>query len=373
MGNCGGANLLMLDNSTNQILNSLFDIASNIQIKANFCIQHPNYQPFALPATIAHRFQQNSPDLQHKYLALLLRNFLHGIYYNGSLQTALSFTNQSNYSPHKNLEQNYNVGIDWDFYEQLHQNNHGIGHYDSNWQVLSIEPDQTIAVTKDNLTLYVEQECYLKSSHKSVRVGDLIAIWMPKNRLQNGCYVAVSNLGQENQITAATNLGVGRIYFHITPLGAIALMNILTQELTPTNIPFSFQVLYNPTSYGRYDAGILHFQRQDYPEIHNILEAVYKQHQCYFQPEIPLFTKFLAPGLSLAEEPNQKFAPQESFGMNRCQIVANALLEAWEKGKNALEERMGLIEQHFAQHLIDVQRPYLNPHSEDIYIPILLS
>ncbi|MBD2296601.1 hypothetical protein H6G06_24745 [Anabaena sphaerica FACHB-251] len=361
----------MLDNSTNQILNSLFDIASNIQISPNFCIQHPNYQPFALPATVANRFKHNSPDLQHKYLALLLRNFLHGIYYNGSLQTVLSVdADHGDYSPPKNLERNYTVGIDWDFYEQLHQNNHGIGHYDPNWEVLRLEPDRTIAVTKNNLTLYVEPECYLKSSKKSVRVGDLIAIWMPKNRLQNGCYIAVSNLGQERQVTSEANLGVGRIYFNFSPLGAIALMDTLTQQLNNANIPFSFEVLYNPGAYGRYDAGILHFERQNYPAIHKILQAVYKQHQSYFQPEIPLFTKFLAPGLSLAEEPNQKFAAQESFGMNRCQIVANALLEAWEKGKNAIEERMRIIDQHFAQHLIDVQRPYLNPSSEDIYIPL---
>lgn len=361
----------MLDNSTNQILNSLFDIASNIQISPNFSIQHPNYQPFSLPATVANRFKQNSPDLQHKYLALLLRNFLHGIYYNGSLQTVLSInTDHSNYSPPKNLEQNYNVGIDWDFYEQLHQNNHGIGHYDPNWQVLRLEPDKTIAVTKSDLTLYVDPKCYLKSSKKSVKVGDLIAIWMPKNRLQNGCYMAVSNLGQERQITSAANLGIGRIYFNFTALGAIALMDTLTKQLNNANIPFSFEVLYNPGAYGRYDAGILHFERQDYPAIHKILQVVYQQHHSYFQPEIPLFTKFLAPGLSLAEEPSQKFAAQESFGMNRCQIVANALLEAWEKGKNAIEERMPIIDQHFAQHLIDVQRPYLNPSSEDIYIPL---
>ena len=74
----------MLDYSTNQLLNSLFDIASNIQIEPNFCIHHPNYQPFALPTKVADRFQQNSPALQHKYLTLLLRNFLYGIYYNGS-------------------------------------------------------------------------------------------------------------------------------------------------------------------------------------------------------------------------------------------------------------------------------------------------
>jgi hypothetical protein len=359
----------MLDNSTNHIINSLFDIASNIQISPNFCIQHPNYQPFALPATVANRFKHNSPDLQHKYLALLLRNFLHGIYYNGSLQTVLSVNaDHGNYSPHKSLEENYNVGIDGDFYEQLHQNNHGIGHYDSSWEVLRLEPDQSIAVTKNDLTLYVEPECYLKSSKKSVKPGDLIAIWMPKNRLHNGCYVAVSNLGQERKITSEANLGVGRIYFNFTPLGAIVLMDTLTQKLNNANIPFSFEVLYNPGSYGRYDAGTLHFERQDYPVIHKILQAAYTQHQSYFHPEIPLFTKFLAPGLSLSEEPNQKFAAQESFGMNRCQIVANALLEAWEKGKNAIEERIQIIDKHFAQHLIDVQRPYLNPSSEDIYI-----
>jgi hypothetical protein len=361
----------MFNNSHNPIFNSLFDIASNIQIEPNFCIQHPNYQPFALPTTVVNRFKQNSPDIQHKYLALLLRNFLHGIYYNGSLQNILSVNGEhSIYSLPKSLDANYNVGIDWDFYEQLHQHNHGIGNNDSNWQVLTIEPDTTIAVTKNNLTLYVEPECYIKSGRKSLKPGDLITIWMPKNRLQNGCYIAVGNLGQESQNISKINLEVGRIYFNFNPSGAIALMDTLTQQLNNAHIAFSFEVLYNPTAYGRYDAGTLHFQRQDYPAIHKIIQVAYKEHQSYFQPQTPLFTKCLAPGLSLAEEPNQKFAPQESFGMNRCQIVANALLEAWEKGKNAIEERIQIINKHFEEHLIDVHRPYLNPSSEDIYIPL---
>jgi hypothetical protein len=100
------------------------------------------------------------------------------------------------------------------------------------------------------------------------------------------------------------------------------------------------------------------------------LQFVYQENQAYFRPEIPLFTKFLAPGLGLAEEPTQKFTAQESFGMNRCQILANALLEAWQKGKNAVEERMKSIHQHFQDHSIDLQRPYLNPTSKDIYLPI---
>ncbi|WP_017655478.1 T3SS effector HopA1 family protein [Fortiea contorta] len=361
----------MLNSTINQSLNSLFDIAGNIQIEPNFRIYHPNYQPFALPTKIADRFQQNSPDLQHKYLTLLLRNFLYGIYYNGCLQNILAVNaDTTHYTPHQNLEKNSTLGVDGEFYERLHNCNHGTGYFDPRWEVLRREPDGSMAVTKGGLTLYVEPDCHLKPGSKSATVGELISIWMPKNRLQNGCYLAVSNYGHQLQHDPDNDLGAGRIYFNFTAFGAIALMDSLTLELNAAGIPFSFQVLYNPCAYGRYDSGVLYFERHDYPAIHQILQGAYAEHASHFHPEIPLFTKFLAPGLGLAEEPNQKFAAQESFGMNRCQIVANALLEAWKKGKNALDERMKVIDQHFAQHLIDVRYPYLNPGSEDIYYPL---
>lgn len=52
------------------------------------------------------------------------------------------------------------------------------------------------------------------------------------------------------------------------------------------------------------------------------------------------------------------------------QRIDNILLEAWQKGKNAIDERMGIIDQHFARATIDVQHPYLNPNSEDVYQPL---
>jgi hypothetical protein len=361
----------MLNYSAKTMLNSLIDIATNIQIEPNFCIYHPNYQPFALPTKVADRFQQNSATLQHKYLNLLLRNFLYGIYYNGVLQSSLAVdTSNSNCQLPQNLATNSVVGIDWEFYEQLQASNHGRGYFDPSWEVLRKEPDGTMAVTKDGLTLYIEPDCHLKPGKKSAQVGESVAIWMPNNRLQNGYYLAVSDVGQEQQGKPEVNLGTGRIYFNFTVDGAIALMDSLTQQLNANTIPFTFQVLYNPSAYERYDSGLLYFESHDYPAIHKILQVVYKENQAYFQPEIPLFTKFLAPGLGLAEEPTQKFTSQESFGMNRCQILANALLEAWQKGKNAVEERMNAIHQHFQDHSIDLQRPYLNPTSEDIYSPL---
>ncbi|NET15569.1 MAG: hypothetical protein F6K08_23405, partial [Okeania sp. SIO1H6] len=57
----------------------------------------------------------------------------------------------------------------------------------------------------------------------------------------------------------------------------------------------------------------------------------------------------------------------ESFGMNRCQIIANGLLTAWQQGDNSTEGKIKAILEQFSLLGIDLQRPYLNANSEDIY------
>jgi hypothetical protein len=160
------------------------------------------------------------------------------------------------------------------------------------------------------------------------------------------------------------------IYFNLNPEGAAPIMGAITQQLNEIKIPFTFKVLYNPSDYGRYDSGCLHFERSNYSAVRQVLQTVYLQKRSHFQKSIPLFTKLLASGLGLAEEPSCKFAPQESFGMNRCQIIANGLLSAWLQGDDSKEDRMTCIRQHFSRLGIDLQRPYLNANSEDIYIPL---
>ena len=103
-------------------------------------------------------------------------------------------------------------------------------------------------------------------------------------------------------------------------------MRNLTQQLNAISIGFRFKVLYNPGDYKRYDSGVLYFDKRDYQAVGEVLQLVYQQSD--FKSEVPLFTMQLLPGLGLAEEPDQKFGVHESFGMNRCQIVANGLLEA---------------------------------------------
>ena len=353
---------------SNQLLASVEDIVSNIELHSNFCIRHPDYQPFTLPAEAVVRFQKIPEQLKNKYLCLLLRNFLYGIYYNGSLRPILSLNaNSANLALHQNLENNTLLGIDREFYERLHASNCSTGYFDHGWQVIQQETDGTLAVTKGGLTLHVERECHLQPAEQSATVDDVVAIRMPKNLVQNGFYVAVSNVGQEKQGNNDGYSQTGRIYFNLNPEGAVAVTESLTGQLNEAAIPFTFKVLYNPSEYGRYDSGVLYFECSHYQVVREVLQAVYRANRFHFQTEVPLFTKLLAPGMSLAEEPNSKFAAQESFGMNRCRIVANGLLEVWQNGKNSPEERMESIRQHFSRLGIELQRPYLNANSEDIY------
>jgi HopA1 effector protein family len=356
----------MLASPPNRLLTALEDMVKNIQIESQFCIRHPNYQPFTLPKAVTARLEQTPEAVTDQYLSLLLRNFLYGIYCNGSLQTTSPLANSTNLAPHQNLENNTVLGIDVQFYKHLHTSNCGTGYFDPGWQVLRQEPDGSLAVTKDGLILHIERDCHLKFAERSPAVGDFVAIRMPHNLVQNGFYLAVGNAGWDNDTQTV------QIYCNLTSEGAIALMGSLTQQLNAIDIPFKFKVLYNPSDYGRYDSGVLSLERGNYPAIRQIIQIIYLENQSHFQHHVPLFAKLLAPGLAIAEVPHRplEFVSQDSFGMNCCQIVANGLLESWHKGDESPDARMISIRQHFSQLGIEWQRPYLNPNSEDIYTPL---
>jgi hypothetical protein len=346
--------------STGRLIEVLQDIAHKIEIKSDFSIHHPDYKPLELPSEAVERFQKMPNQMQQKYLSLQLRTFLYGIYYNGSMQSTLALDSEGNGLP-LDLENNTVLGVDVGFYKRLHESNFGEGYFDSGWSVLREESDASLAVTKGGLRLHIQRNKHLQPTEVSAVVGDSVAIKMPKNLVQNGFYVAVSNAVSES------DKNLVRAYFNLSPEGAVVVMGSLTRRLNAIPIFFHFKVLYNPDDYKRYDSGVLYFEKGNYEAVSQVLEAVYAENQSHFQPEVPLFTMQLAPGLGLAEEPDQKFGVQESFGMNRCQIVANGLLEAWYKGDESIEGRMEAIIEQFSSLGIDLERVHLNANSEDIY------
>lgn len=362
----------ILDDFTSHLQSSLQDIVGKVKIESNFCISHPDYKPLKLPDQIVERLHQLPSDMQHKHLTQQLSNFLYGIYYNASLRSVLRPDSDS--TSYLLLDQEPEnktfLGVDLEFYEQLHNSNSGTGYFDPGWSVVRQESDGQLAVLKQELTLHIERSRHLQLADQSAVVGQEVAIKMPQNFVQNGFYMAVGNAGPDDHRDPDGNSGTVRIYFNLTAEGAVALMANLTRRLNDLFIPFTFKALYNPEDYVRYDSAVLYFQKSNYLNVLPTLQAIYIEEKAHFKIEVPLFTKQLAPGLGLAEEPDQKFSTQESFGTNRCQIVANGLLDAWLAGDESSEGRMNKILQHFSLLGIDWQRAYLNASSEDIYTPL---
>ena len=351
--------------ASKQLHSKLQDIVNKIQIQSNLCISHPDYKPVELPESAVLYFQHLPSELQMKYLSLQLRSFLYGIYYNGSLKAAFApNADATGLALHQNLESNTFLGVDSAFYERLHASNSGIGYFSPDWRVVWEETDGSLVVAKGGLTLHIDRNRHLQPREQTAAVCDSVTIRMPRNRVQNGFYVAVGNAGPQG------DQDIVRIYFNLSTEGAVAMMSCLTQQLNAIPIPFSFKALYNPSDYGRYNCAILYFQKSHYEFVWSVLKTVYPDNRCHFQKQVPLFTKLIAPGLAIAEEPDCQLVGLETFGMNRCQIVANALLEAWQQKNESPEARMTLICQHFSHVGIELQHPYLNTNSEDIYRPL---
>ena len=348
---------------SNRLTTVLEDIVNNVEIRSDFSVRHPNYKPLELPIEAVTRLQNMPEKMQQKYFGLQLQSFLYGIYYSGSMRQALALDSQDNDLP-LDLENNSFLGVDLEFYNRIHNSNSGQGYFDPGWLIFKEEEHSSLVVNKGGLKLHVERDQHLQPTEQNAVVGDIVAIKMPKNCVQNGFYVSVGNVRVSLQEETSTLV---RIYFNLTPEGAVAVMGSLTRQLNEQNIPFDFKVLYNPQDYHRHDSGVLYFDKTDYKLVHQVLQQIYQKHHALFKADVPLFTLQLAPGLALAEEPAQKFAERESFGMNRCQIIANGLLEAWYQDRYPTEEKMQFILEHFALLGIDLKHTYLNTSSENIY------
>jgi HopA1 effector protein family len=350
----------------------LADIANNLEIKDGLTILHPHYRSIDLPLELKTRLKCLSPELQEKYLSGQLRDFLYAVYYNGSWKSNLAVIDPSpeQLTQPRNLpdwENNTFLGMDAQFYDQIDRANCGGGFYDPGWQIISEEDDGILKISKYELSLYIDRAYYLQPSEHHALVGSIVSVKMPHNLIQNGFYIAVSNAGGLDRSLAVVDSSIVRVYFNITADGAIALMSAMTTGLNLAKVPFHFKVLYNPTDYNRYDPGVLYIQRGHYPTVHLLLQNIYPQYQQYFRSQIPLFTKQIAPGLAIAEEPDRKFGESESFGLNRCQIVANALIEVSKQNCANPQAKLTAIFSGFQKMGISLEYPFLNANSVDIY------
>jgi HopA1 effector protein family len=242
------------------------------------------------------------------------------------------------------------------FTDSLSRANTGTGSRESGWRVVREEGDGRLVVRRGGLSLWARPG--------EVRGADLgpgseVSVTMPPEllRLSPGFYMALGNeeLDVEEPIV--------RHYWHLSSHGGVALVAAGTRAFNQAELPFRLKVLIDPDGYSRCDAGVLYTPRRFKAEVADLIPAVREAVAEHLRPGTPAFTKRLADGLGVAEDP----PGYDSFGTHRCRLLADAMVRAFELGLEATAERLDLVERHFAEHGVEFAHPYLNAGSADEY------
>ncbi|TVQ19251.1 MAG: hypothetical protein EA367_12305 [Leptolyngbya sp. DLM2.Bin15] len=333
----------------------LDDLVHNLHILPDGTLSHPDYMPLSVSEILGDRFSHLSPEQRQAYLRRQLRDYIYDIYISHEQEKW-----QESLEPSSNGLKNDRLrGLNIDFYQKLQQNNSGTGYFDPGWMIQSCTGQRNWQVKKDGLTLCIQPSKHLRPHERSLQLGHEVSVWLPPSWLETGFYGAVGNVGAVLNGSMSVD-----IYFNLDPEGAIALLGHLTYQLNARVLPFSLKVLIDPDTYDRYDSAILQIERSSYAQVQPILQQGFDRIREHLMPQTPLFMKAIAPGIGLAEEPDTY---PSDFGLNRCQILADALLQCHNQGTSSPDSRLAAIYRDLAEAGLDSDRPYLNPGSEDCY------
>ena len=350
----------MLANLSSELANRLEDIVNKIEIGANFYLSHQDYSASENAPEIVESLQKLPLDFQEQYLAEQLQDYLADIYFHGYDLRKNSEVDEISFP----LENNTIYGVNRDFYQLLEANNHGTGYFDPGWLVIREEEDGSLAVQKHDLTFHIERDRHLPAQDSQATVNDLVSIWLPHNRWQEDCYVAVSNNGLV-EFSKANREQIIEIYFNIAPEAAIILLKELTRQFNDLKLTFTLKILDDPNDYPCYDAVILAIFRDDYLIVKEVIKSLYPEIQPHLHHETPLCTLKLAPGIGLAE------ATEDNFANSRCGAIAKGLLSAWYEGDNSPQNRLQCIQEEFTLQGINWHYSYLKGNFGHIYQPLI--
>jgi class II lanthipeptide synthase len=245
------------------------------------------------------------------------------------------------------------------FIDALSSANTGTGARDCGWSVVNVAGD-IVSVARDGLRVWVRREDTYGHAQDLPFPGQLRAVRLPKEllKLSPGFYLALGNEG----LAQEPGRVLVRFYWNLRAHDAPTLIRGVTQLLNNAQIAFRIKVVNDPARYERCDAGVLYIERTDYDQV---LPAVRQMLvELELKKATPVFTKVLAPGLGLAEEPA---VSGDSFGMDRCRVLAEAIVRIHERGAARASDRLAVVEEVFAEDGISLATPYLNPGSSDGY------
>ncbi len=246
------------------------------------------------------------------------------------------------------------------FVAELSAANSGNGYWDEGWRIDAIT-DDFADVLRGNLRIRAPLYSCMSEQGSVLPRGELARVRFPKEFLgvSPGFYMALS----DTPPSLDDGKSLVRIYWNLNAEAAVPFIRMTTKLLNQVGLAFKLKISRHPALFTRCDAAVVYVSKRDYHAATEVLGRVYAEVRKYLKLRTPAFTKPLAPGVGCAEDPGAG----ESFGQNRCRLVADAAIRAFEQGKISLDDRLQIVTDRYAEEGLSLAQPFLNPGSEDTY------
>lgn len=249
------------------------------------------------------------------------------------------------------------------FARSLAEANTGKEHWDPGWAIFQFGANGQIFVRKGERERAAMPGSYISDGVPSMapQIGTSVSLRAPREALgiQPGYYFAFGETLDE----LADQLSLVRFYFHCGAANAAPLFAVITSALNRFQVPFQLKAPTMPRHYDRTDAVVLYVGARYFPITAQIVAGA--RESIALAPATPLFTKRLWPGVGVAVEPGTG----ESFGMHRCRLAAEGIVDAWREKREEVPARLRAVAARFAAAGLDLARPYLGPSGVDLFPP----
>lgn len=235
--------------------------------------------------------------------------------------------------------------------------------WEHGWAIGQIHSAGQITAQRGSLSRSLWPGQYLSKDGPGARPrpGAQISIFYPRESisLQPGFYYCFGETPEDESFT----LGLVRIYWHIGLAGAPELVRSISARLNFFQVPFRFKCSVMPSQYDRTDVAVVYLAKRLFPFVADMLQEVYPAVRPHLGPEVPFFTRRLLPGVGIAEDP----ANGESFGQNRCRLLAESCWSCFLRGDQATASRLAELRDVAGAQGTDPERFHLNAGSLDCY------
>lgn len=235
--------------------------------------------------------------------------------------------------------------------------------WEAGWKIFRTEANGAVHVHKNDVALQVQagQYTFVAGGGRPPGIGEMVEILVPRESLtiQPGYYFAFSEMVASDYDSAR----MGRLYFHVPSYEAAWLIETLATVLNRYHVPFRLKCSTDPAQFDRDDGFVLYVARRFMPVTLRLLKPFVGEFRRRLKESTPLFSKPLLDGLGAADDPGTG----ESFGQVRSLLVADAILDCWQRERNSATDRYEALKNRFKTAGLSFSLPHLAVGLIDIY------